>query len=480
MKSNQGKKKKGGNKCSNPFLDTDAVLNPFFSYERSFVQSSGSQSTASSSSTLFDESNPFNKIENNLESSKTRKKPPPPIRISSLPIPSVENHVKNDMSYAGEDDMVIVTEPDVQSDIQTQEVEPKYVEQPLEDDLEEKTIIILQDISVDNSSDNQLQTPEIVIDGLTETLLTASDTVANESNETESTAPIADLELVLPPLSPLPHTCHPSPGHIGVTETDGAVPEGGHHQTEPTEFVMYTAQPQECDNFALYREMESDHRMHNMNNQEDNGKTEEKRKGSKILFGSLKKQLNTWMTKATSKKDEKCVKNTNNVPRMTSTPVQRCQSVSVADRGQDDRPDMGYNCGGDLPPLYRTAALKRQHHMTQRWSLAGGPPIPALMSADQFYYTVPGPAFQYHPSDQGLIVTAQQLYYPTQSLMVEAPVEGDTSLMMSAPISNVYSPNIYPQVSAQCTMDYPDPVTVTTQNFLSPIPSTGITADMSI
>ena len=223
--------------------------------------------------------------------------------------------------------------------------------------------------------------------------------------------------------------------------------------------------------------MESDLQMYKTNNHEDHGKTKEKRKDSKNVFGSLKKQLNTWMTKATSKKDEKCVKNTNNVPRMTSTPVQRCQSVSVADRGQDEQPDLGYNCGGDLPPLYRTQALKRQHQMTQRWSFAGGTPIPPpLMPADQFYYTVPGPAYQYHHSDQGLMVTAQQCYYPTQSLMLEAPVEDDISLMMPAPISNVYSPNLYPQVpqvSGQYPVDYPGPVTVTTQNFLSPIPSTG-------
>ena len=50
LKSQQGKNKKGGKKCSNPFLDADAVLNPFISYERSFVRVLGSESTASSRS----------------------------------------------------------------------------------------------------------------------------------------------------------------------------------------------------------------------------------------------------------------------------------------------------------------------------------------------------------------------------------------------------------------------------------------------
>ena len=87
------------------------------------------------------------------------------------------------------------------------------------------------------------------------------------------------------------------------------------------------------------------------------------------------------------------------------------------------------------------------------------------VTPDQFYYTVPGPAYQYHqPGDQGMVSGHQ--YYDS---MMEAPV------MMDAPVTNLYSTiNNYPQISAQWSMMVPpDPVTVTTQNFLCPIPSTG-------
>ena len=72
------------NKSSNPFLDEDAVVNPFFDYEtqgRSKVKPQ--QSEKSSTSTIFDDSNPFKEAPDQSQTS-IRVKPPPPVRTSSL------------------------------------------------------------------------------------------------------------------------------------------------------------------------------------------------------------------------------------------------------------------------------------------------------------------------------------------------------------------------------------------------------------
>ena len=425
LKTNQRKFQKKGYKCSNPFLDADAVVNPFMNYERSFLLSSGSQSTTSSSSTLFDGSNPFNN-KRTEEIKRTKKKPSPPKRISSLSKHSVEDNVTNEV------------ETKIKDRCQDNISSLKFQEDPN---------INIEDISVDKSS--KFITTPIVIDDVTE---------ANESNETESTANIAELEQVLP---------SPSSGDTGVTETDGvSAPEPElsniieDHQTNLREFLMHLPEPV-LSQVSYQQELENGNKITPTHFEAE----KEKPKGSQNVFGRLKKQFNSWMTKTTNKKDEKDEKKVNNLPWMTSTPVQRCQSFSVGDRsarGEEEQTASVYNCGGDLPPLYRTIALKRQHQGVQRWSFAGAPPPDPLMSADQFYYTVPGPAYQYQHVDQGPLLYSQQYYYPSPDHM------------MKSPISNTYCVDNSPQTSPGWNIDMAsDPVTVTTQNFLGSIPSTG-------
>ena len=73
-------------KISNPFLDNDSVVNPFINYgtPKSERKVSKVESKSSSTSTLFDDSNPFKRTTNNKQVTTIKVKPPTPKRISSL------------------------------------------------------------------------------------------------------------------------------------------------------------------------------------------------------------------------------------------------------------------------------------------------------------------------------------------------------------------------------------------------------------
>merc|ERR1712224_1105038 len=76
-------------KTKNPFLAEGAVVNPFINYEapKDKIRVKSRQSVKSSSSTLFDDSNPFKvEVDNHQEEMivKTKVAPKPPERSSSL------------------------------------------------------------------------------------------------------------------------------------------------------------------------------------------------------------------------------------------------------------------------------------------------------------------------------------------------------------------------------------------------------------
>ena len=72
-------------KCKNPFLDDGAVVNPFMNYDvpKEKVRVKSRQSVKSSTSTLFDDSNPF-KVKVDKTPPNIVVKPKPPNRTSSL------------------------------------------------------------------------------------------------------------------------------------------------------------------------------------------------------------------------------------------------------------------------------------------------------------------------------------------------------------------------------------------------------------
>ena len=85
-------RRKKKTKTKNPFLDDGAVVNPFINYEapKDKIRVKSRQSVKSSSSTLFDDSNPFKVVEQPEEQQeevvvvKTKVAPKPPNRSSSL------------------------------------------------------------------------------------------------------------------------------------------------------------------------------------------------------------------------------------------------------------------------------------------------------------------------------------------------------------------------------------------------------------
>ena len=122
-----GKQKK---KISNPFLGNGAVLNPFMNFGQSdgkFARKySSTESNTSSTSTLFDDSNPFSQNHNKPSHSETPKSdpekgpgsgvkkkpipPPPPRRINSFLTSASSNGHGNDPLSSENDHIKLTTE----------------------------------------------------------------------------------------------------------------------------------------------------------------------------------------------------------------------------------------------------------------------------------------------------------------------------------------------------------------------------------
>ena len=121
-----GKQKK---KISNPFLGNGAVINPFMNFGQSagkFARKYSSTESTSSTSTLFDDSNPFSQNHNKPSHSETPKSdpekdpgsgvkkkpipPPPPRRINSVLTSASSNGHGNDPLSSENDHIKLATE----------------------------------------------------------------------------------------------------------------------------------------------------------------------------------------------------------------------------------------------------------------------------------------------------------------------------------------------------------------------------------
>ena len=334
-------------KTKNPFLEAGAVVNPFINYEapQDKIRVKSRQSVKSSSTTLFDESNPFKVVEaeDHHEETivKTKVKPKPPNRSSSLVKP---------------EEFVVTLEEDLGLSLHRENVDPGEIKM-----CEGNTAAVTASSEVELQENVKHRDSSL-------TQITSGSVRDADSGEFQSVR--ASPEGFSGAADPSCGDCRAESEcaeqishHISQCETSPSP-----HRSVPVSVSVITKQELHLLNMRR-REMETQLRMgqspppHSENNKRSlNGGAGSPSKQGKAntFFGSLKKRFKSLQGKSKVGLDDNLSEFRAGVPRMTSTPVVKCGGLSQTERSAS-------SYGGDLPPLYRTAALRNQH---QRWSFA--------------------------------------------------------------------------------------------------------------
>ena len=391
-----GKQKK---KISNPFLGNGAVLNPFMNFGQSagkFARKySSTGSDTSSTSTLFDDSNPFSQNHNkpshveNVKSdpengpgSGVKKKPippPPPRRLNSV-LTSASSHGHGNEPLSSENDNIkLATEVVTMNGYAEAALDSVEVEDDNKDESEhgkdagegeggqmvdssqskaEPLITAGAQTPVEDPLQTQGQDADEA--GVTETdgsLVTEINTCPGHVGpEFVVTPGYVDQEVVLnhgylsPQFAMIPghvnaeiDTC---PEHVDSSCGRVSPAPGGQQAAELRHFLLHLPRPgsgQQCGDTGEAAGGDTG---------EAEAREAEAREGGIIskqprgLLSSLKRRLSSLARRPSSSRAR---------PRQTSVPG--------GGRGEAE---------ADLSPLYRTAALRRQHQRQhQRWSFAG-------------------------------------------------------------------------------------------------------------
>ena len=422
----RGKKK---TKTKNPFLDEGSVVNPFMNYDapKDKIRVKSRQSVKSSSSTLFDDSNPFRVEAEDQQGEtvvKTKVKPKPPNRSSSLVKP---------------EDFVVTLEEDLGLAFCRENLDPEENKM-----CEGNTAaqVELQE-NVKQSSPGQMSSGSVT--DADSGSVTDADSGECQSALTEAEGVRVSPESLSGAADPSSADCRPQSECAEEINSHSSQCEASsvEHRpnlsviTKPDLHLVTARRPDRESQLSSQLRMDpsppthgSHHQLEN-NKRSLNGGSPGKQGKANTFLGSLKKRFKSLQSKSKVETEENLSEFRAGVPRMTSTPVVKCGG-----RSQTESPS---SYGGDLPPLYRTAALRNQH---QRWSFAAPllshtpPPVPVPLHLP--------PGYEFYPFSQPYLPSPPPSVSPYQM----SPTE-------------LYCPPVYPAD------------TVTSQHFLSAISSTG-------
>ena len=422
-------RRKKKTKTKNPFLDDGAVVNPFINYEapKDKIRVKSRQSVKSSSSTLFDDSNPFKVVEEQQEEVvvvKTKVAPKPPNRSSSLRQPedlvvTLEEDLGLSLSPAREN-----VDPGGENKMSDGNTEAAESEVELEENVKHGW---LTQITPSSGCETDADSGEFQSAGERVRVSPAGLTGPADLGLADCRAESECAEQIRCQISQSETSRgqHWSDLSVSVRTEHELHLLGVRRREMESQLNSQLRMPESPSPPNGCQQLENNKRSLNGGS---HSLAPSKQGKAQTLFGSLKKRFKSLQSKTkVGVMEENLTEFRAGVPRMTSTPVVKCGGLS-----ETESPT---SYGGDLPPLYRTAALRNQH---QRWSFA--PPLLSPSPGQPDHLHLP-PGYEFYP-----------FTFPSPSPSV--------SPYLISP-ADLYSPAMYPSN------------TVTSQHYMSAISSPG-------